>query len=110
MFGIFASIQIIPEQRGRFLETMKDTALCSVQDEKGCVRFDVFQDDADPNRYLLYEVYVDEEAFEEHLATPHARRAMEGSAEWAEGPFEVTRAQSIFPGDAASFETIGANI
>ena len=77
-----------------------------MSDEPGCVRFDVFRDDADENRYLLYEVYADEAAFEDHLATPHARRAMEGSKEWAEAPFEVTRATSIFPNDTVSFETV----
>jgi autoinducer 2-degrading protein len=106
MFGIFASIRIRPDRRENFLATIKDTAYRSVRDEPGCVRFDVFQDDRDANRYLLYEVYTDEAAFEDHLATPHARRAMEGSQEWAEAPFEASRATSIFPNDPTSFETL----
>lgn len=71
-----------------------------------CVRFDVFRDGGDENCYLLYEVCADEAAFEYHLATPNARRAMEGSKEWAEAPFEVTRATIIFPNDPVSFETV----
>ena len=42
-----------------------------------------------------------------HLAAPHTRRAMEESSIWAEGPFEVTRAQSVFPVGATPFEIIG---
>jgi quinol monooxygenase YgiN len=106
MFGIFASITIKPEQRQRFLEVMTETAFHSVENEPGCMRFDVFQDESDENRYLLYEVYIDEKAFEEHLETPHARRAMEGSSEWSDSSFQVTRAKSIFPNNAASFETV----
>ena len=43
----------------------------SVNDEPGCLRFDVIQDAGDPNRIWLYEVYVDEAAFQEHLKAPH---------------------------------------
>ncbi len=106
MFGIFASIRIKPDQRDRFLATIRDTALRSVRDESGCLRFDVFEDLADENRYHLYEVYTDEAAFQDHLDTPHARRAMEGSQEWGEGPFTVTRAASIYPDREQFFRTL----
>ena len=108
MFAIFASIKIKPDQRDKFLTTMKETANRSASDEPGCVRFDVFRDDGDEDRYLLYEVCTSEAAFEEHLATPHAQRAMEGSKEWAEAPFEVTRATSVFPIEPVSFETVAS--
>lgn len=106
MFGIFASIMIKPEHREQFLATMEETARRSVQEEVGCVRFDVFREKDQENRYLLYEVYVDEAAFEAHLATPHARRAMEGSKTWAEGPFDVTRAESIYPQFNSAFGSV----
>ena len=35
MFGIFASIRIKPDQRERFLATIRDTALRSVREEPG---------------------------------------------------------------------------
>ena len=106
MFGIFASIMIKPEHREQFLATMEETARRSVQEEAGCVRFDVFRDKGEVNRYLLYEVYVDEAAFEAHLATPHARSAMGGSMVWGEGPFDVIRAESIYPSSSSTFETL----
>ena len=103
MFGIFASIRINPDKRDDFLATIKDTALRSVRDEPGCLRFDVFEDLADEIRYLLYEVYTDEAAFQEPLDTPDAQRAMEGSQECGEGPFEVTRGASIYPNSEKNF-------
>lgn len=105
MFAIFASIKIKPDQQENFLTAIKETAHLSVHEEPGCLRFDVFRDDSDESRYLLYEVYTDEAAFQVHLATPHAQHAMQGSKEWAEAPFEVTRATSIFPVEPMSFET-----
>ncbi len=106
MFAIFASISIKPERREQFISTVTDTARCSVRDEPGCVRFDVFQDASDENRYHLYEVYTNEAAFEAHLATPHAKRAIEGSQDFAQGPFDVTRANSVFPTGQEAYETI----
>ena len=105
MFGIFATINIKPGQRDGFLATISETAKRSVNDEPGCVRFDVFQDLANENRYILYEVYTDQEAFQKHLTTSHARSAMERSRDWAEMGFEVTRAASIYPTGERYFAT-----
>ena len=52
MFGIFATIKIKPDQREGFLRTIRETAFRSVNGEPGCMRFDVFQDLADENRYI----------------------------------------------------------
>ena len=105
MFGIFATIKIKPDQRDGFLGTIRETAFRSVSDEPGCVRFDVFQDLADENRYILYEVYTDEEAFKEHLATSHAQSAMACSRDWAEKGFEVIRGTSVYPTEQRYFAT-----
>ncbi len=113
MFAILASIKIKPDQRENFLNSIKENAKLSVRDEPGCLRFDVFLDDEDEDRYLLYEVFIDERAWQAHIETPHAQRTMKGSnqwgmkgsKEWGETLFEVTRATSIFPADPMSFET-----
>jgi (4S)-4-hydroxy-5-phosphonooxypentane-2,3-dione isomerase len=39
--------------------------------EPGCTQFHVSIDLDDSNHVLLYETYVDEEAFERHKETPH---------------------------------------
>jgi len=105
MFGIFATIKIKPDQRDGFVRAIRETAVLSVSGEPGCIRFDVFQDLADENRYILYEVYTDEEAFKEHLATSHAQSAMERSRDWAEKGFEVIRATSVYPTEQQYFAT-----
>ena len=38
----------------------------SVQNEPGCLQFDVVQDTANPNHLMLFEVYKDEAAFQSH--------------------------------------------
>ena len=71
MYVIVAPIQIKEGHKDEFIEAMLGDARGSVNDEPGCLRFDVIQDGADPNRIWLYEVYVDEAAFQAHTKTPH---------------------------------------
>jgi autoinducer 2-degrading protein len=63
MYVLIVSARVKPEQRGRFLEAIEENAVTSVRDEPGCLRFDVVRDRDDPDHYLFYEVYRDEEAF-----------------------------------------------
>ena len=39
--------------------------------EPGCLQYDVYRDRDDPNRFFLFERYVDEAALEAHGASPH---------------------------------------
>jgi len=41
--------------------------------EPGVLRFDLLQDDAEPAHFVLYEVYRDERATQEHKQTEHYR-------------------------------------
>jgi len=46
-------------------------ATSSVEQEPGCLQFDVVQDNANPNHLLLFEVYKDEAAFQAHTKMPY---------------------------------------
>ena len=39
--------------------------------ETGCVRFDIVRSTDDPTEFLIWEVYLDEEAAAFHKTTPH---------------------------------------
>jgi quinol monooxygenase YgiN len=41
--------------------------------EPGCVTFIPYESDQVPGRFYLYEIFVDADAFEEHLETDHVR-------------------------------------
>ncbi len=82
MFAIIAPIQIKEGHREEFIEAMLDDAIGSVNNEPGCLRFDVIQDGDDPNRIWLYEIYVDEEAFQEHLKAPHFIKWRDTVKDW----------------------------
>ncbi|MDE0186435.1 MAG: putative quinol monooxygenase [Candidatus Poribacteria bacterium] len=87
MYVIIAPIQIKDGHRDAFIEAMLDDAKGSMKNEPGCLRFDVIQDSGDPNRIWLYEVYVDEAAFEAHRQAPHFIKWRNTVEDWRdEGP------------------------
>jgi len=45
--------------------------------EPGCLEFAVYQDIDDPQAFLLYEQYTDEDAFKAHRRTPHFQDLIE---------------------------------
>ena len=87
MYVIIAPIKIKEEFTERFIEEMLLDAKGSMKHEPGCLRFDVIQDGDDPNKIWLYEVYVDEAAFQAHMQTPHFIRWRDTTEDWvAERP------------------------
>ena len=71
MFSLVVQMQVRPDRREEFLAGMAANAEASVRDEPGCLRFDVSAVAADANRFFLYELYSDAEAFAAHKASPH---------------------------------------
>jgi quinol monooxygenase YgiN len=100
MIAIWVKARIKPAQRQRFLEAIEADALGSERDEPGCHRFNVLQDEQDPNVYYFYEVYEDQAALEAHRAMPHYA-VWRAAADTLEGPTEATRCKTVFPSAAA---------
>jgi len=71
MFSLMVQMQVRPERREEFLAGMAANAEAAVRDEPGCLRFDVCSVDSDENRFVLYELYTDADAFAAHKASPH---------------------------------------
>ena len=87
MFGVLVTINIKPGFKDRFMPAMLADAEGSVNNEPGCLRFDVIQDAGDLNRIWLYEVFKDEAAYKEHLESPQVIKWLETSKDWrVEGP------------------------
>ena len=82
MRALVVTIQIKPGHKDAFMEAMLDDARGSVQNEAGCLRFDVVQDLEDPDRIHLYEVYRDDAAIEAHRQAPHYLKWRETVKDW----------------------------
>ena len=97
MYALWVSVKVKPEMRERFLEVIEDDSICSVRDEPACERFDVLQDQSDPDKYYFYEIYHDEAGFKAHMETPHLKRWLEAAKECLSEPSVGLRATTVFP-------------
>jgi autoinducer 2-degrading protein len=64
------TVWVKPDQCEAFEEATRHNHLGSIA-EPGVVRFDVLRDENDPGVYMLYEMYVSEEAALLHKETDH---------------------------------------
>ena len=101
MQALVVTIQIKPEHREAFMEAMLDDARGSVQNEPGCLRFDVIQDAEDPNRIHLYEVYRDQAAIEAHRQAPHYTKWRETVKDWHAAAPVRRMGSHAFPPDSS---------
>ena len=92
MFSLMVQMEVRPERREEFLAGMAANAEASVRDEPGCLRFDVCSVGSDENRFVLYELYTDAEAFAAHKAAPHF-------AQWRTVAEQVLVGQVNTPGE-----------
>ena len=99
MYAVVVSLKIKPEMREKFLAAALDDHTCSLRDEPGCLRFDVVQDNADPNHYFFYEVYRDENAFKAHQGMAHYPRWRAAAAEVLAEPASGSRCSTVYPSD-----------
>lgn len=66
-------LQVLPENRQRFLQIALENVAASRQ-EPGIVQFDLLEQQDSPQHFLLYEVYRSQADLEAHRLTPHFAR------------------------------------
>ena len=64
-FVLQVSIRIQPQNVDAFMKKLDENARAA-RTEPGCKQFEVLVDPTDKTKVMLYEVYNDEAAFEEH--------------------------------------------
>jgi quinol monooxygenase YgiN len=97
---IVVKFQLKPEHVDQFLDVARIDSEGSVQNEPGCLRFDVIQDGTDPNIVCFYEVYKDDAAYKTHQKTPHYARFSEAMRQdWMAADIEAVRGWSVYPSD-----------
>jgi len=74
VLALVVSVDCPEGTRERFLEAIGAQAAASLEREPGCLRFDICESVNHPERFVLYEVYADDEAWEAHPLTEHFAR------------------------------------
>ena len=67
--------------------------------ENGVMRFDIIQQTDDPTRFVLFEVYKDEEANQEHKTTSHYLAWRSEVEDMMAEPRYSIKYRNVFPDD-----------
>ena len=71
MYCIVVSNRVEEGKEKEYLAIMQENAKSSVNNEVGCIQFDILEDFSNPQLFHLYEIYQSPEALAEHKTTPH---------------------------------------
>ena len=96
MLTVHVHIQVKPDRVEAFQAACVENARNSLQ-EPGIARFDVLQQQDDPTRFLLVEVYRSAEAPAAHKQTAHYRAWAEAVADMTAVPRSSVKFDKVYP-------------
>lgn len=100
MLILHVFVHVLPDQVDAFIAASRENARHSVQ-EPGVVRFDLIQQEDDPTRFVLVEVYRTAEAAAEHKATAHYGAWRDAVAPMMAEPRRSVKYRALAPAPAA---------
>ena len=72
MYTIYVKFTCLPEKREAFVQHMKDTGVLeAIREEDGCLRYDYYLSEKDPNELLLIEQWESKEKQQIHIGQSH---------------------------------------
>jgi len=71
--AVLAQVDIDPAQKEAFDARARRHSADSQANEEGCLMFQVNAVEDNPNRYVMYEIYVDKDAIETHMNSDHMK-------------------------------------
>jgi autoinducer 2-degrading protein len=107
MFVVCVHVLVEPGHVDEFLAASLENAASTIR-EPGNLRFDVLQQADDPQRFVLYEVYRDEEAGKAHKQTAHYARWRDLVAPWMAQPRQGVQYKACFPPHERQWKTAPA--
>lgn len=99
MFVVHVFVHVNPDGVEAFTEASLKNAQNSVQ-EPGVARFDVIQQQDDPTRFVLVEVYRTPDDAGLHKETDHYKEWRDAVAELMAEPRSSIKYDNVFPDDA----------
>ena len=98
MFIVHVFVHVKPDQVEAFKAASLENATNSAQ-EPGIARFDVIQQQDDPTRFVLVEVYRTPEDPARHKETAHYLKWRDTVADMMAEPRSAIKYDNIFPGE-----------
>ena len=72
MYTIYVKFTCLPQKREAFIEKVKQTGILdAIRAEDGCIKYDYYLSEKDPNELLLIEQWESKQHQQTHIAQPH---------------------------------------
>jgi quinol monooxygenase YgiN len=104
MLIVHVHVRVVPAAVDAFAAASLENARASVA-EPGVVRFDVVQQEDDPTRFLLVEIYRTADDPARHKATAHYAAWRDAVEPMMAEPRRAVRYRAHFPAEVARWET-----
>jgi autoinducer 2-degrading protein len=102
VYAVLGIIKVKPEHLQEFIQHVATHARNSER-EPGCLRFEVLQDQEDPQTICMYEVFRSEADLVVHRQQEYYRRWMEISKDWRDASSYSRRVlEHVYPPDTQS--------
>ena len=73
---VVVDVDVVPGQLDEAVAAFRELVAATLPEE-GCLQFDVFVSDSEPDRLVLVETWADEKAIEVHMEESHTARFLE---------------------------------
>lgn len=72
MYTIYVKLTCLPEKREAFIQKVKETGVLeAIRAEDGCIQYDYYLSEKDPNELLLIEQWESKQHQQIHITQPH---------------------------------------
>lgn len=83
MYTIYVKFTCLPQKREAFIQKVKETGILdAIRAEQGCIRYDYYLSEKDPNELLLIEQWESLEHQQIHIAQPHMAQLRQFKGEY----------------------------
>ena len=78
MYTIYVKFDCLPQKREAFIQKVKTTGILdAIRSEDGCIRYDYYLSEKDPNELLLIEQWETKQHQQIHITQPHMAQLRE---------------------------------
>ena len=98
MLVVCVHVHVKPENRDDFIQATLANGRATIR-EAGNLRFDVLQQEDDPDRFILYEAWRDAAGAAAHKDTPHYNTWRDAVGPWMAEPRKGVKHTALFPED-----------
>lgn len=89
--GVVARFSIHAEKAEEFARVANEWLVAPSQQEAGCIRYELWQDNEDPTVFCMVEEWESDEHLDAHLAASRGRTGGPNMADYMAGPTDMRR-------------------